>query len=623
MTGIHLKTSFFFLISASAMLCRGQISTNQSLSGKYFFRQVMLLTDGSSAPNVMNTMSGEGTITFDGNGNFAVTGQQISATTAAVSLTGSGTYAVNPGGFMSLSNPLKSGVTLNARLGQGAVVGSSTEAGPSVFDIFIAIPAPVGASNATLLGSYWVSSLEFPGGGLTNIRNTNFVLTSAGSGSFVETSVTGQAANLNNILMTQTVGPITYSISQDGSGTMTLPLASGLTTNTQLISGVENIFVAPGGVYFIGGSIAAGGHGLLVGIKNYGSGAATNASFNGFYYAAGMRYDTQPARLTAVVGSVHADGAGDTIWARRTKQTDGLFDSSPLITYNLNADGSGVWASAPGHVNVDVDTTTFSSSGVDIFNSTSYEIYFGALLAPQSGTGVFLNPQGVLNAASFAPPGYPISPGGVMTLFGTGFPSTAVTVSAPPFGPALGGVQVSVNGTAAPVYSVSSTQISAIVPFAATGSTATIVVTVSSTKSNSVIVPLAPTSPGIFSFPANGIGNAAALHADYSLVSATNPATQGEIISMYLTGLGTTKPAVQDGAAAPGKAPLAVIAGALAIYVGGVQVPANQIYYAGLAPTLAGLYQVNFMIPNIPAGNVAVAVQTNEGFTDLVYLPIQ
>jgi uncharacterized protein (TIGR03437 family) len=621
MTGIHLKTSWLLLIAAAAVAAEGQISTNQSLSGKYFFRQVMLVTDGSTSPNVTNTTSGEGSITFDGNGGFVVSGQQISGTAAAVSLTASGTYSVNPGGFMTLTNPLKSGVTLNARFGQGAVVGSSTEAGPTIFDIFIAIPAPVGASNVTLLGSYWISSLEFPGGGLSNIRNTNFLLTSTGAGSFVESTVTGQAANLSNILMSQTVGPITYSISADGSGTMTFPLAAGLNSTTQLISGVENIFMAPGGLYFIGGSIAAGGHGLIVGIKNYGSGNATNASFNGFYYAAGMRYDTQPARLTAVVGSVHADGAGDTIWARRTKQTDGPpFDSSPLITYNLNADGAGVWASTPGHVNVDVDTTTFSSSGVDIFNSTSYEIYFGALLAPQSGTGVFLNPQGVLNAASFAPPGYPISPGGVMTLFGTGFPATAVTASAPPFGATLGGVQVSVNGTAAPVYSVSSTQISAIVPFAVTGSTATIVVTVNSVKSNSVVVPLAATSPGIFSFPANGISSAAAEHADGSLISATNPATQGEIIAMYMTGLGATKPAVADGVAAPGKA---LITGALAIYVGGVQVPANQIYYAGLAPTLAGLYQVNFMIPNVAAGNVGVAVETTEGFTDMVYIPIQ
>jgi uncharacterized protein (TIGR03437 family) len=569
-------------------------------------------------------MSGAGTLTFDGNGNFTISGQQIVGTAAAVSLSGNGTYAVSPGGFTTLTNPLKSGVTLNARLGQGAVVGSSTEAGPTVFDIFIAIPAPAGASNATLSGSYSVSSLEFPGGGLANIRDTNFKLTANGAGSFAETTVTGQAANLGNALTNQTVSPMTYSISPDATGTMTFPLGAGLNANTQLISGVENIFVANGGVYFIGGSMAAGGHGLMVGIKNYSSGSATNASWTGFYFAAGMRYDTQPARLASVVGGVHANADGNSIWARRTRQSDGVFDASPLITYSLTSDGSGLYTSTTGHVNVDVNTTTFSSSGVDTTNSPSYEIYFGALLAPQTGTGVFLNPQGVLNAGSFAPPGYPISPGGVMTLFGTGFPATAVTASAPPFGPTLGGVQVSVNGLPAPVYSVSSTQISAIVPFAATGSTATLVVTVGSTKSNSVVVPLAATSPGIFSIPANGIGSAAALHGNYSVISTMNPASRGEIISLYLTGLGATNPKVSDGVAAPGSAPLALITGGLAIYVGGVAVPANQIYYAGLAPTLAGLYQVNFMIPTgVSSGNVSLAVQTNEGFTDMVYIPIQ
>jgi uncharacterized protein (TIGR03437 family) len=611
---------WIFLIGAAAW---GQVSSNSSLNGKYFFRQVMLMTDGSAAANVTSTMSGAGSIAFDGNGNFSVTGQQLVGTAGAVTLGGSGTYTVNPGGFMTMTNPLQPAVTLNARLGQGAVVGSSTEAGPTVFDIFIAIPAPGSASNATILGSYWVSSLEFPGGGLANIRNTNFELTSTGAGTFVENTVTGQARNLDNILTSQTVGPLTYTVAADGTGTMTFPLASGLDVDTQLISGIENIFVVNDGSYFIGGSMAAGGHGLVVGIKNFGAANATNANWKGFYYAAGMRFDTQPMRLTSVVGSVFADGTGNSTWARRTKQSDGLFDSSPLITYNLNPDGSGVWVTAPGHVDAGVNGTTFGSSGVDIASSESYEIYFGSLLPPQSGPGVFLNPQGVLNAASFAPPGYPISPGGVMTLFGTGFPATSATASAPPFSTNLGGVEVSVNGTLAPVYSVTSTQISAIVPFEATGSTATLVVSVNGTKSNPVVVPMAATSPGIFSIPSNGISSAAALHADYSVVSAANPATQGEIISIYLTGLGSTNPPVADGAAAPGKAPFANITGALAIYVGGVQVPANQIYYAGLAPTLAGLYQVNFMIPNVAAGNVSLAVQTNEGFTDMVYLPIQ
>jgi len=623
MTGKRLKSGWLLWASACAVAGWGQVSSNQSLTGKYYFREVLLVTDGSSIPNVTNAFSGQGTLTLDGSGNFTVSGQQLVGSTPAQILTANGTYSVSPGGFATLTNPLKAGVTINARLGQGVLVGASTEAGPTVFDMFIAIPAGTNpASNVSLLGAYWISSLEFPGGTLSAVRNTNFKLTSTGAGTFAENTVTGQAANLDNILINQTVNGITYSISSDGSGTMTFPLASGLNGNQQLISGGENIFLSPDGSYFIGGSTAVGGHGLIVGVRNWGNVTATNASWNGFSYAAGMRVDMAPTRLTSVVGSVYADGNGNSTWARRTKQSDGLLDASPLITYNLNSDGSGVYASATGHVNVGGNKTTFASSGVDITSSTSYELYFGGLLIPQSSTGVFLNPQGVLNGASFAPPGYPISPGGVMTLYGTGFPSAAATASGPPFPATLGGVQVTVNGTAAPVYSVTPIQISAVVPFAATGSTATIVVTVNGVKSNSVVVPLAPTSPGIFSIPANGIGSAAALHADYSVISATKPAKQGEIISMYLTGLGATTPAVADGTAAPGTAPFGLVNEPISIYVGGVQVPANQIYYAGLAPTLAGLYQVNFKIPNVPAGNVGVAIATNEGFTDMVYLPI-
>src|SRR5271156_3375983 len=103
---MQVKTNWLLLIAAGAAGCWGQVSTNQSLNGKYFFRQVLLLTDGSTSPNVTATMSGAGTITFDGNGNFIVSGQQLAGTTAAVSLSVSGTYAVNPGGFLTLTNPL-------------------------------------------------------------------------------------------------------------------------------------------------------------------------------------------------------------------------------------------------------------------------------------------------------------------------------------------------------------------------------------------------------------------------------------------------------------------------------------------------------------------------------------
>ncbi len=203
-----------------------QVSTNASLTGKYYFRQVLLITDGTA--NVTDTHSGAGTLTFDGKGGFTVAGQVLVGTAAAVNLaTSSGTYAVNPGGFVTLTNPLKSGATINARLGQSALVGSSTEAGPTVFDLFIAIPAPAQpTSTSTLNGAYWISSLEFPNGGVADIRDANFKLTANGSGSFAENMVTGQAANLNNHLQTQTVGPMTYTVAADGTGTSTFPLGS-------------------------------------------------------------------------------------------------------------------------------------------------------------------------------------------------------------------------------------------------------------------------------------------------------------------------------------------------------------------------------------------------------------
>jgi uncharacterized protein (TIGR03437 family) len=610
---------FFWVAAFAATLASAQVTSNQSLNGKYYFRHVMLITDGT--PNVTSMVTGAGTLTFAGNGNFTFSGQQLADTTPPASLSGSGVYSVKPGGFVTLANPLRSSATLNARLGAGALVGSSTEAGTTVFDLFVAIPAPSQAlSNGTLSGSYWISSLEFPNGGVANIRDTNFKLTANGSGSFAETTVTGQAANLAHQLTNQTVSPMTYTISPDGTGTLTFPAGAGLDATTQLIAGVKNVYVSQDGTYFIGGSMTAGGHGLVVGVKAF-PGGATNSSWSGFSFAAGLRYDALIPRLAAVAGGVNAVN-GNSIWARRTRQSDGVFDASVLLTYNLGSDCSGVFTSTAGHLNVASTGKTFATSGVDVLSSSSYEIYFGASLLPQSGTGVFLHPDGVLNSASFAPPGYPLSPGGLMTLYGTGLATQNATATIPfPF--TLGGVQVTVNGTPAPVYSVSANpvQISAVVPFSAAGSVATVVVSVNNTKSNPVDVPLAATAPSIFSISRNGLGDGAILHPDYSVVSASNPAHPGETVQVFLTGLGAVDHPVPDGAAAPGSEPFARTTGPLNVYVGGLLV--TNVQFKGLAPQLAGLYQLNIQIPpNIGPGPQTLAVQTVEGFTDMVNVAI-
>jgi uncharacterized protein (TIGR03437 family) len=179
---------------------------------------------------------------------------------------------------------------------------------------------------------------------------------------------------------------------------------------------------------------------------------------------------------------------------------------------------------------------------------------------------------------------------------------------------------MTVNGVTAPIYSVTPAQISGVVPFATTGATATIVITVNGTKSNAVDVPLAPTAPGIFSLAQTGIGDEAILHANYTVVNAANPAAPGEIVQVYLTGLGVTNPVVPDGAAAPTK-PLALVTAPVNVYVGGELV--TNIQFQGLAPTLAGLYQLNIQIPaDIAPGDLSLAVQTVAGFTDMTGIQV-
>lgn len=591
-----------------------QVSSNASLTGSYNFRHVLLVSSGNT---VSETRTSFGTLTFDGSGGFTYLGQQLVQAAAPVALTGSGTYVVKPGGVTTLTGQLFQGVSINARLGTSALVGAATEAGPNIFDLFIAIPKPTGAlSNAALTGPYYVSSLEFPGGGTANIRNTNFKITANGAGGVAESSVTGQARNLGNRLTTQTISPITYLVSPDATGILNFPTGAAQTELSQLILGPKNIFVSPDGSYFIGGSATAGSHGFVVGVKAFANGA-TNASWNDAYYSAGLRFDSDRSRLASNAASVKA-GGGSAVFGRRTRQSDGLFDASTVATFSLGADGSGPFASVPGRVNVSAGGALFTTSGVDVVDSFGYELSFGIKMPPQSGTGVFINPQGVLNAASFAV-GYPISPGGFVTLFGTGFGTQSATAGAFPFPNVLGNVSATVNDKPAPIYRVLPEQITLVVPYSVTGSTASIVVKVSGTASNTVEVPLADAAPGIFSLTQNGLGDGAIRHANNTVVNADSPALPGEIVQVFLSGMGSVTPAVIEGAAAP-TSRLTTVNALTAVTIGGQDA---QISFNGLTPGLASLYQLNVKVPaSLPPGAHSLAVQTPLGFTDMVSIRV-
>jgi len=611
-----LRFAFAVALCGCAIL-PADVLSNKSLTGKYSFREVLLVTDASSL-----ALTVFGTLTFDGNGNFTYSGQQLSGNAAPASVSNSGTYTVEPSGLGTMTDPLRSGTTVNIRVGTNALVGSNTETGSTVFSLLAAVAAPSSATSAgTLSGPYEVASLEFANGSFTTRRQTFFQASANGSGSLGNPSILGQASNLGDTQITQAVSGATYAVNSDGTGTVTFPPTVSDPTQ-QLLGGVRSIFMAGDGSVFFGGGTGAGGQGMVIGIRTAAN--STSASLTGFYWSADLRLEVQ--NYSCFAGSANATGTGNMTWTRRLQTNSGQLDVTALTPYSVNADGTGTVID--NKIAVSANSQFFLGSGLAPADTQRYELFFGIRMPGLSGTGIFLNPQAVDNVFSYAPPGNPIAPGEFITIFGTGLPLRSSVV--PPFPTNLTGVQLLMNNKAVPLYLITAFQVFAVVPFNITGPTATIVLDNNGTRSNTITVPVAATAPGIATVLQSGIGLGAIQHANGTPISATSPALRGETIVIYATGLGQVTPSVADGFPAPGGPNLAKTNSVLTVYVNGVcgnapNCDASNIGYQGLTPTYAGLYQINLTIPlNTPPGlAVPLSLLTTNGFTDLIDIAIQ
>ncbi|HLG99246.1 MAG TPA: IPT/TIG domain-containing protein [Bryobacteraceae bacterium] len=604
--------------SAAGLSLAAQSFSNASLTGKYGFRELVLNAGTTQVQTLL------GTITFDGKGAYSYSAQLLSGNSAPASANGtSGTYSVQPSGAAIVSDPLSPGGQINVRVAAGAVLGSNTEASTNSYSLFIAIPPPSSpVSNSALNGTYWVASLEFLNGDPAFARETLFQMTANANGGFGSPSAAGEAINLGNTRLSQTISGAVYSLNADGSGAITLPAVANDPAQV-LIGGTKFVYVAGDGSFFIGGGAAAGGQGLLIGLKA--ASAPAKSILNGIYWSADLY--AREGTYSSFVGSADAVSPGTMTWSKRLAQAGGALDVTTVTNYTVNADGSGTILD--NNVAISTNGQVFIGSGLSTLSTDRYELFLG-VRAPQisaSPSGMFLNPQGVANVFSYAPPGNPIAPGEFITIFGSGLPvRNAASV---PFPANLNGVQLTINNTPAPLYAITATQVFAVVPYSVSGPTASIVLTNNGTTSNTIVVPVAATSPGVASQTQNGLGAGAITHADGTLVTSLAPAVRGETVVLYLTGLGAVSPPVPDGVAAPSKT-LSKTTSVQTIYLNGdcpnsPNCDASNIVYQGLTPGYAGLYQVNFTIPLTAAagGAVPLAIQTTNGFADMVTIAIE
>lgn len=217
--------------------------------------------------------------------------------------------------------------------------------------------------------------------------------------------------------------------------------------------------------------------------------------------------------------------------------------------------------------------------------------------------------------------GVSITPGEIVTIFGTGLgPSTPVLAqpgSNGYFGTQVAGTTVSFNGTNGPLLYASATQVSAIVPYSMPiGGAANVAVTYQGqTFTTSSAIPIVATVPGIFTANSTGIGQAAAVNQNGSINGPASPAPLGSIISLYVTGEGQTTPAGVDGK--PASAPLPSPVLGVSVTMSGQ--PATVTYAGGAPGLVAGVMQVNAQIPanllQTFTGPVAVPVVVLVGVT--------
>jgi len=217
---------------------------------------------------------------------------------------------------------------------------------------------------------------------------------------------------------------------------------------------------------------------------------------------------------------------------------------------------------------------------------------------------------GVVNAASFDAP---VSPGSLVSIFGSNLAPQVAAASTIPLPLSLGGVTVAFNGVAAPLLYVSSGQINAQLPWevSATGPM-DVVVVVNGAVSAPQSVSVAPVSPGIFAIQ----GYAVAIQPDSALAApsgtvaqiASHAAVPGTTLVLLATGLGATNPPGVTGNNSLDT--LRKANAATTVLIGNV--PA-QVTFAGLSPQFVGVDQINVVIPPNAPGGDAVPIQIQTG----------
>ncbi len=567
--------------------------TAAKLTGPYVFNATGYVLGASSASGVADAV---GTAQFDG----------VSAVTVAATVyaTGAAPSTLSLAGKYSMASSCLGTATLTDSQGHSYSMSLSVSAASATavtgLDLTLAQasktilsgaghPAgqPAGSAAsctaAMLTGTY---AFSMNGRALSSAGAFTGSFQSNGTATFdgVSKVTLTVTSNTNLAAGKQTTYTGTYTLPASCSGTLTINSPGAITFSLVAWNAGNNFNLAGADATY-----------AYTGAGSQSAAACANASLSGTY-----GYTTAGFTLNSGQVSGTGDEAG-------LLQFDG--QGNVTDTYTITSGGTSTQSTATGTYSVTqacLGQATLNAGGKSISMTfaltNALNTAFNLLEADgqfvRSGTAhaSFFNPdQAIGNVASYVVDATP--PGSVFVLYGSGLALKAASATSTPLPNTLLATSVTVNGEPAPLFYADPGQIDAQMPWDIPGNTvATVIVKNGNVSSNAAAVYVPATgTPGI----------SVVVNADGSLNSRSAGAAVGEEVVAYFTGGGPVNAGGKLVTGQPAPNGLSPVTGNVTVTVNGVQA---VVKYVGLTPQGVGLYQANFIVPQVSKGTYPVVI---------------
>jgi uncharacterized protein (TIGR03437 family) len=538
-------------------------------SGNFYFNNVVLVNGVNTgvrvrrvSPNgIINTFAGNGTTGFSGDGGPALQAALGGLISLGVGPDGS-LYIVDTGN--GRVRRVDSSGNINTVAGNGKL-GTAGE-GVAATSAELAVPLSVTLDNA---GTMYIGCLN---GTVRRVTPDGTISTYAGTG---QVGFSGDGGLAIAAMLSRLEG-----LGTDSAGNLYIDDQSNNRIRLVEAGGPPSITVAPISLTFTAANASATPNSQNLSVTNTGAGALTWSA----------------AAITASGGA----------WLTATPATGTSVAGQSGATATVSVNPTGL---ASGNYYGTVQVSSPSSP-----NTPQVATIRLAVTSPNATAAPVVSPAGLVHGASFTPNG-PVAPGTIVSIFGTGLADQTILSSTLPLPNELAGASVTLGGRTLPLLYVSELQINAQIPFGLPANTSQQVVV---TRDNMISAPeqvaVVPAEPGVFTVNQSGAGPAVvtAVHTNgtQNPVDAGHPATAGDVLVIYCTGLGETNPRAVAGFPIPVQ-PESIVVDPVTATLGGVSAP---VQFAGATSGFVGLYQVNVAVPSgIPQSSATPLVLTQNG----------